>query len=143
MKSLAAIAVAVSLSGSASMQAPAAVPQTPQECVKAGRDFAAQKQREAGRLTLEAFRAIDAQRIEMVKACGARFDLEKATGMSKMTDGKDVPVDDPVEKAFAVSGIPQINVIDAKGNIRLIMIGYDDANEAALASFIENLLKGS
>lgn len=48
---------------------------------------------------------------------------------------------DPVEEAFGVGGIPQINVIDAQGNLRLIMIGYDDANEEKLAGFIESLLK--
>ena len=45
--------------------------------------------------------------------------------------------------AYAVGGIPQINVIDRKGNIRLVMIGYDDANEEKLASFIRTLLKES
>jgi hypothetical protein len=40
-----------------------------------------------------------------------------------------------------VSGIPQINVIDREGTLRLIMIGYDDANEERLASFIETLLR--
>lgn len=57
-------------------------------------------------------------------------------------DGKLVPQgEDPVEAAFGVGGIPQINVVDAQGNLRLIMIGYDDANEEKLASFIEGLLK--
>jgi hypothetical protein len=31
-------------------------------------------------------------------------------------------------------------LIDRKGNIRLIMVGYDDANEARLAKIIEGLL---
>jgi thiol-disulfide isomerase/thioredoxin len=57
-------------------------------------------------------------------------------------DGKLVPQGaDPVEESYGVGGIPQINVIDAQGNLRLIMIGYDDANEEKLASFIEGLLK--
>jgi thiol-disulfide isomerase/thioredoxin len=57
-------------------------------------------------------------------------------------DGKLVPQgEDPVEESYGVGGIPQINVIDAQGNLRLIMIGYDDANEEKLASFIEGLLK--
>lgn len=59
-----------------------------------------------------------------------------------VVDGKMVPQgEDPVEKAYGVGGIPQINVIDAQGNLRLIMIGYDEANEEKLAGFIEGLLK--
>jgi hypothetical protein len=74
---------------------------------------------------------------------GYGFDIPIAIGpaLSTMVDGKPVMTEDPVEKGFAVSGIPQINVIDSRGNIRLIMIGYDDANEGKLASFIETLLK--
>jgi hypothetical protein len=47
---------------------------------------------------------------------------------------------DPNEAAYKVGGIPQINILDARGNIRLIMIGYDDANEERLGAFIEKLL---
>jgi thiol-disulfide isomerase/thioredoxin len=60
---------------------------------------------------------------------------------SVMVDGKAKFPEDPVENAYAVGGIPQINVIDKKGNIRLVMIGYDDANEEKLASFIQGLLR--
>ena len=60
---------------------------------------------------------------------------------STIVDGKPVFQKDPVEEAYGVGGIPQINVIDAQGNLRLIMIGYDDANEEKLATFIEGLLK--
>lgn len=63
------------------------------------------------------------------------------TPSSTIVDGKPVYQKDPVEDAYGVGGIPQINVIDAQGNLRLIMIGYDDANEEKLASFIERLLK--
>ncbi len=63
------------------------------------------------------------------------------TPSSAIVDGKTVYQEDPVEGAYGVGGIPQINVIDAQGNLRLIMIGYDDANEEKLASFIEGLLK--
>jgi thiol-disulfide isomerase/thioredoxin len=49
--------------------------------------------------------------------------------------------EDPVEKAYGVGGIPQINAIDSDGKLRLIMIGYDDANEEKLATFIDQLLK--
>jgi thiol-disulfide isomerase/thioredoxin len=45
------------------------------------------------------------------------------------------------DKAYEVGGIPQIHVIDKQGRIRLIMVGYDDANEKSLASLIEKLLK--
>ena len=50
------------------------------------------------------------------------------------------PIQSPNIAAYKVSGIPQIVILDARGNIRLIMIGYDDANEASLVSFIEKLL---
>lgn len=63
------------------------------------------------------------------------------TPSSTIVDGKTMYQKDPVEEAFGVSGIPQINIIDAQGNLRLIMIGYDDANEEKIASFIEGLLK--
>ena len=71
------------------------------------------------------------------------FTLPIAVGppSSIVVDGKPKFQQDPNETAFAVGGIPQINVIDRKGNIRLVMIGYDDANEEKLASFIEKLLK--
>jgi thiol-disulfide isomerase/thioredoxin len=58
-----------------------------------------------------------------------------------VVDGKQVYQDDPVEKSYGVSAIPQITLVDAQGNVRLIMIGYDDANEERLAAFIEGLLK--
>lgn len=45
-----------------------------------------------------------------------------------------------VEEAYKVGGIPQIVAIDKVGKIRLIMIGYDDANEEKLASFIKSLI---
>jgi thiol-disulfide isomerase/thioredoxin len=64
------------------------------------------------------------------------FDIPIAIGPAVSREGGD----DPLETALQVGGIPQINVIDAKGNIRLIMIGYDDANEEKLATFIEKVL---
>jgi thiol-disulfide isomerase/thioredoxin len=45
------------------------------------------------------------------------------------------------EDNYHVGGIPQIQLIDKRGRIRLIMVGYDDANEAGLAATIESLLK--
>jgi thiol-disulfide isomerase/thioredoxin len=59
---------------------------------------------------------------------------------STTVDGKPVYTPDPNEAAYKVGGIPQINILDARGNIRLIMIGYDDANEERLGAFIEKLL---
>ena len=44
------------------------------------------------------------------------------------------------EAAYKVGGIPQIQLIDKQGRIRLIMVGYDDANEKGLSAFIEKLL---
>jgi thiol-disulfide isomerase/thioredoxin len=74
---------------------------------------------------------------------GYGFDLPIAVGSpsSIVIDGKSTFQEDPYEKAFAVGGIPQINLIDADGKIRLVMIGYDDANEEKLASIIELVLK--
>lgn len=65
-------------------------------------------------------------------------------------EGLDVPVaigdlstsvDNPNDAAYKVGGIPQIHLIDRKGRIRLIMVGYDDANEAYLESLITQLLR--
>jgi thiol-disulfide isomerase/thioredoxin len=41
---------------------------------------------------------------------------------------------------YKVSGIPQIHLIDRQGKIRLIMIGYDEANEPNLAGIISKLV---
>jgi thiol-disulfide isomerase/thioredoxin len=41
---------------------------------------------------------------------------------------------------YKVSGIPQIHIIDRKGVVRLIMIGYDEANEGRLATLIARLV---
>jgi thiol-disulfide isomerase/thioredoxin len=56
-------------------------------------------------------------------------------------DGVVAAVENPNDAAYKVGGIPQIHIIDKKGVIRLIMVGYDDANEASLAKLIEKLLK--
>ena len=44
---------------------------------------------------------------------------------------------------YNVGGIPQIQIIDKKGVVRLIMIGYDEANEERLAVLISRLLNES
>jgi thiol-disulfide isomerase/thioredoxin len=74
---------------------------------------------------------------------GYGFTHPIAVGSPSFTvvDGKPVYQKDPVEAAYAVGGIPQINVIDAGGRLAMIMIGYDDGNEAALTQYIETLLK--
>jgi thiol-disulfide isomerase/thioredoxin len=41
---------------------------------------------------------------------------------------------------YKVGGIPQIHLIDRQGKIRLIMVGYDDANEPKLAGIIAKLI---
>ena len=48
-----------------------------------------------------------------------------------------------VEESYKVGGIPQIVAIDKAGKIRLIMVGYDDANEEKLAAFLAKLLAES
>jgi thiol-disulfide isomerase/thioredoxin len=72
---------------------------------------------------------------------GFTIPIAVGTPSSVVVDGKTLYKEDPLEAAFAVGGIPQINVIDTKGRIRLVMIGYDDANEEKLAAFIEKLLR--
>jgi thiol-disulfide isomerase/thioredoxin len=44
---------------------------------------------------------------------------------------------------YKVAGIPQIHLIDRSGRIRLIMIGFDEANEPSLAAMIGRLLNES
>ena len=41
---------------------------------------------------------------------------------------------------YKVAGIPQIHILDRKGVVRLIMIGFDEANEPRLAAMIQRLL---
>ncbi len=48
---------------------------------------------------------------------------------------------DPNDTAYKVLGIPQIQILDKKGAIRLIMVGYDNTNEEKLAAMIDALLK--
>jgi hypothetical protein len=65
--------------------------------------------------------------------------------------GMDVPIavgdristtsPNPNDTHYKVGGIPQIHLTDKKGRIRLVMVGYDDANEPKLAKMIEDLLK--
>ena len=51
-----------------------------------------------------------------------------------------LPGPDPNDTAYKVGGIPQIQLVDRQGRIRLIMVGYDDANEEKLAGVIARLL---
>ena len=60
---------------------------------------------------------------------------------TKTVDGKRVMQREPNDDAYRVGGIPQIHLIDKQGKIRLVMVGYDDANEAKLAKMIEGMLK--
>jgi len=43
--------------------------------------------------------------------------------------------------AYHVGGIPQIQVIDKKGIVRRILVGYDNANEPRLAALIKQLIE--
>jgi thiol-disulfide isomerase/thioredoxin len=69
-------------------------------------------------------------------AIGNKVDVKVVNGKVEY-----LPAKDPNDVHYRVGGIPQIHLIDKKGNIRLIMVGYDDANEANLAKMIETLLK--
>jgi thiol-disulfide isomerase/thioredoxin len=55
-------------------------------------------------------------------------------------DGTRQVVRDRNDENYIVGGIPQIHLIDRQGRIRLIMIGYDDANEQKLGEIIEKML---
>ena len=58
--------------------------------------------------------------------------------------GMDVPIavgDRRNNVNYKVGGIPQIHLIDKRGRIRLVMVGYDDANEPRLTKMIEDMLK--
>ncbi len=59
----------------------------------------------------------------------------------RQSDGSFAAVENPNDVAYRVGAIPQIHLIDRHGKIRLIMVGYDDTNEAFLADLIEKLLK--
>jgi tetratricopeptide (TPR) repeat protein len=70
------------------------------------------------------------------------FDVKIAVGDAARTTreaGKVVRHRNPNE-LYKVHGIPQIHIIDRQGIHRLIMVGYDDANEEKLAGLIERLL---
>ena len=56
-------------------------------------------------------------------------------------DGSFAAVEADNDKNYEVGGIPQIHLLDKQGRIRLIMVGYDDANEKLLGALIEKLLK--
>ena len=74
---------------------------------------------------------------------GLGLDVPIAIGPNgrSTVEGHSVYTPEPNNTAYGVSGIPQINLIDRGGILRLIMIGYDDANEERLAAFIETLLR--
>lgn len=69
-------------------------------------------------------------------AIGGKVDIKSVNGKVQY-----LPAKDPNDVAYRVGGIPQIMLIDKKGKIRLIMVGYDDVNEPRLAKMIEDLLK--
>jgi len=51
------------------------------------------------------------------------------------------PQESPMYKAYGVSGIPHVVVIDRKGIIRLIRVGSGEANNKAIRAMVETLLK--
>jgi thiol-disulfide isomerase/thioredoxin len=57
-----------------------------------------------------------------------------------MENGRPVRKVNVNDANYKVSGIPQIHIIDRKGVIRLIMIGFDEANEPRLSAMITRLL---
>ena len=77
---------------------------------------------------------------EYFKKEGMNVPIAVSDSSRENVNGRSVYKPNPNDTAYKVGGIPQIQLIDRKGNIRLIMIGYDDANEAKLAKIIEGLL---
>jgi thiol-disulfide isomerase/thioredoxin len=74
----------------------------------------------------------------------AEFEKDREYFTRKEGFGVPIAVSHRSEKnlaAYKVGGIPQIQLIDRQGRIRLIMVGYDEANEPKLARMIEDLLK--
>jgi thiol-disulfide isomerase/thioredoxin len=61
--------------------------------------------------------------------------------VTEMMNGRPMYTPPKSLAAYKVGGIPQIQLIDRQGKIRLIMVGYDEANEPKLAKIIEDLLK--
>jgi thiol-disulfide isomerase/thioredoxin len=57
-----------------------------------------------------------------------------------MENGRPVRRPNVNDASYKVAGIPQIHIIDRKGIIRLIMIGFDEANEPRLTAMIQRLL---
>jgi thiol-disulfide isomerase/thioredoxin len=57
-----------------------------------------------------------------------------------MENGRPVRQMNVNDANYRVAGIPQIHIVDRKGIIRLIMIGFDEANEPRLAAMIKRLL---
>jgi len=57
-----------------------------------------------------------------------------------MENGRPVRKVNVNDANYKVAGIPQIHIIDRKGIVRLIMIGFDEANEARLTAMIGRLL---
>jgi thiol-disulfide isomerase/thioredoxin len=57
------------------------------------------------------------------------------------SDGRYTFRPDPNDENYKVGGIPQIHLIDRQGRIRLIMVGYDEANEERLGSMIQAMLR--
>jgi thiol-disulfide isomerase/thioredoxin len=47
---------------------------------------------------------------------------------------------EPNQSHYHVLGIPEVVLVDRHGTIRLIMVGYDDANEAQLTKIIDALV---
>ena len=58
----------------------------------------------------------------------------------KTIGGRTVPAVNTNEANYRVGGIPQIMIVDKRGRIRLIMVGYDNKNEERLAGLIGRLL---
>jgi thiol-disulfide isomerase/thioredoxin len=68
------------------------------------------------------------------------FDVPVAINESARDEEGNESAEPSLFQRYQVGGIPQIHIIDKRGVHRLIMVGYDDANEEKLAAFIAKLL---
>jgi thiol-disulfide isomerase/thioredoxin len=79
-----------------------------------------------------------AAEVERDRAYFAANHLDVPIAINDGAGGQD---ENPNSLHYKVGGIPQIQLVDKRGIIRLISVGYDDSNEATFAKIIETLLK--
>ena len=97
--------------------------------------------KELGTPTAANVRLLTNERLALLRECSARYDVDR------------MPVEElpPVIELFIEAQQPELaqkarispRRSARSGNVRLVMIGYDDANEEKIAAFIAKLLAES